>query len=131
MPEDIFPILNNFFTKEQSARNMPLRNNGYMIIKFLSLYPVTFNVADKANKLSTKIPEWAVNYFLFYSIPRQRVPRATYPKSTAKEKQWDKILMAKVMQVFNCGMDHAGQILNILSGIDKNIIETFGVETKK
>jgi len=130
MATELFEAIENFFTKRDPVTTATDFKEIYMAIKFLSLHPSSFSAAVEANRLSTKIPNWATNCFLFYSIPKGKQPRIAYPKSE-KENIWPKELIDKVCENFQCAPHHACQIIEILNKIDPLIIESMGVEVKK
>jgi hypothetical protein len=101
-----------------------------MAIKFLSLYPGAFVVADEANRLMAKIPPWATNMYLFYSIDKQRPPRIAYPKKETPKKSFPKEMLSKIMGKFCCTEEEAFQTLCILEKINPLLLEALGIDTK-
>jgi hypothetical protein len=129
MSTDLFEFIENCFTKDEPVLPDTGFKDIYMAIKFLSLYPGTFIIAQEANRFATKIPNWAVACYLYHSIPKGRPPKFAYPK--APEREWPKEILSAVIKNFNCSPDHAGQIIAILNKKDPAIIESMGVEVKK
>jgi hypothetical protein len=128
MPLDLFGFIENLFSKKQFIDSREPYKETYMAIKFLSLYPGTFIIAAVANRLSSKIPAWATNVFLFNTIKKQRPPHFQYPKAEEKEKQkWPKEAIQKICNKFCCSEEHAIQILQILSMKDHQILESLGI----
>lgn len=127
MPTELFPFLENLFTKREPITSKTQFKETFMAIKFLSLYPGSFSLAVKANCLMMKLPDWAINSFLFQLTPKQRPPRLHYPKGAEKQKTWPKEALHKIIQKYCCSEDHAVQILNILSLKDDKILETIGI----
>lgn len=130
MTTELFPFIENAFTKGELITSKTDFKEIYMAIKFLSLHPGSFFAAEEANRLSTKLPNWATACYLFYSTPKARAPKITYPKS-AKDKQWPKELLEVIMKNFYCPEHHAIQIASILNKKDPSIIASMGVEVKK
>ena len=128
MQEDIFQFIENCFTKYNKVDSSVQLKNIYMVNKFLSLNMGTFYMADKANRLASRLPSWAVACYLHYSIDKKRnPPKIVYPKKLIESK-WPKELLTKIGTVFNCSFKHAEQIIMILSRTDENFAQQFGIE---
>lgn len=130
MATELFEAIENFFTKREPVTVISDFKDIYMAVKFLSLHPASFFEAAEANRLSTKIPNWATSCYLFHTIPKGRQPRINYPKKDS-EKLWPKELIEAVCNHFHCKEHHANQIIGILNKQDPSIIESLGVEVKK
>ena len=129
MQLDLFQFINNLFDKKVNIDSRNPFKETYMTIKFLSLYPGTFTIANLANRLSRKIPIWATNCFLFYTVPKQKPPRIHYPKG--EEKENDSLppeATNKICQRFCCSAEHAKQILKILKKDSPDILLSLGVD---
>jgi len=127
MATELFPFLENLFRKSQVIDSKYDFKETYMAIKFLSLYPGTSDLANEANRLSCKLPGWAVNMFLFFSIPKQKPPHFQYPKKEESQKKWPKEAILKIAQKYCCSTEHAIQYLNILEKKDPGILESLGI----
>lgn len=127
MPVDLFQFINNLFSKKETVTSRTEFKETYMTIRFLSLYPKTFFLAKKANELSSKIPNWATNLFLFHTIKKQDPPWIKYPKGAESQKQWPKEAIDKIMKKLCCSQEHAIQTLNILSSKDSDLLESLGI----
>lgn len=129
MPKDIFQFIKNAFEKAEPVPTSGEGTETFMVIKYLSLYPGSFRTAEKANRLASKLPNWALNCFLHYNTPPvKRAPFIKYPK---KEKEPnDKALnevLAKIGQHYCCSKEHARQILTILSE-ERDVYAAFGIK---
>ena len=127
---ELFPFLENLFNKRKFIDSKESFKEQYMAIKFLSLYPGTFSLAAEANRLSSKVPGWAVNALLFHSIKKQRPPRFQYPKGEEKTKTWPKEAVQKIARHLCCSEAHAIQTINIISQQNVNILESLGLSAE-
>ena len=130
MAEDLFEFLNNLFSKGTKVDSNTNFKDQYMAVKFLSLYPGAFLVAEEANRLMGKMPGSATNLFLFHSIGKQRPPRITYPKKDVEEKRFPKEMIHKMASRLCCSEQEAIQTLQILEKIDPLLLEDLGVDMK-
>jgi hypothetical protein len=129
MAQDLFEFIENLFIKKTIVTSKNDFREQYMAVKFLSLSPVTFIVADEANRLMAKIPPWATNMYLFVNAPHRRPPKMAYPKKgDPTEKTYPKEVLEKVANKYCCTIDNATQILKILNKQDPTLLEAFGVE---
>lgn len=124
---ELFEFIENLFTKAQIVDSSVPFKETYMAVKFLSLYPGTFDISIEANRLLTKCPNWVVNVFLFHSIKKQKTPRFHYPKKEDTQKKWPKEAIQKISRKFCCSEFHSVQILNILSLKHDKILEDLGI----
>ena len=130
MAKTLFEHIENFFTKGEPFTVETDFKEAFMSIKFLSLHPASFSAAEEANRLATKIPQWAVGCYLFNTVPKGRTPHLTIPKNE-KESRWPKELIEAVCNFFYCSPHHAIQTIEILNQIDPKLITRFGVEVKQ
>jgi hypothetical protein len=118
LQENFFLEMKNLFEKNKENASFD-QADIYLLIRYLSFYPATMGIADKANMYATGLPAENLGQYLFYSIPRRtNAPFISIVKQTKKDTA--DTLLKKVMGVFYCGKYHAEQILSIyeLGGID-------------
>lgn len=128
MQRDLFSFIENLFTKQEMVTTETKFKDVFMAIKFLSLYPATFAAATEANRLSTKIPNWAVSCFLFGYIEKDRKPKFIYPKAENKSK-FQEIVVKEIAAKFCCSKVHAEQIALILQKENPTLIKM--IEAKR
>lgn len=132
MAQELFEFIENLFIKKVAVNSKNDFREQYMTIKFLSLYPGTFIVADEANRLMTKIPPWATNIYLFVNTPHKRPPKMVYPKKgECAEKTYPKEILGKLANKYCCTEENAVQILKILDRQDPSLLEVFGIELER
>ena len=122
MGENLFDFIENLFVKREPVNSQTVFKEQYMTIKFLSLYPGTFFIAEEANRLMTGIPGWGVNCFLFANIQKGKPPRFEYPKKQ-QQKTLDKKVISKLCEHFCCGEQNAIEIASILEREDPSALE--------
>lgn len=113
----LFEFVKNLFTKEEKIDSSVNFKEGFMVNRFLSMVPEGFIAASESNKYLSRLPEWAVNSFLFHSIEkRKNAPWINFIKAESTRGK----LLDKISKHFNCSAKTALQIKAIFEkqGVD-------------
>ena len=126
---DLFEVINNMFTKEESVNSTTEFKESYMTNRFLSMLPDTFLVAVEANRLSRNLPQWATGAYIFNSIPKhKRAPRMNYIRRPLQYAHQE--ALKKIGQFFCCDINKAFQIKKILEVNEIDTHKMFGLKKK-
>jgi hypothetical protein len=132
---DLFTYIGYFFNKN----NLPEeeleegRKTLFMALRFMSMHKNSLSCSMRANIYHRKLPKWAVEKFIYYTLKRQNAPRISYiknPSKKTKNNKQEEIIIDKFMDYLHCNDYHAIQTMQLLEEQGVNVYEMFGQKEK-
>jgi hypothetical protein len=110
---DIFSSLKNIFEKKELPPIDGKGQDGFMITRYLSMYPPTILDAIDCSRYLGKISNTLYNRLLYFVIEKEKPPFIRYIKKK-KGVKIDKKLQAKICEYYCCNEHHANEIVEVL-----------------
>jgi len=120
----MFNKIKNIFEKNELPDINKKSNDVFMINRFLSMTPESFFESQKSNEFNGKIPSWASELLLYYTVEKQHAPRISYIKKKASKV--DKKLLKLVCDSFHCSNNQGEEVIEIFKLKKINIKNIFG-----
>ncbi len=124
--------INNLYEKNQLiCSDSEQAGSLFQICRFLSYTQFGFFSANEATRFARKLPDWAVQCYLYNSVPKMgRAPWIGKMKK-AKEEKTNPVLLSKLGHALCCSAKHAEQTIEIFERAGRDPYVIFGLKRGK
>jgi len=126
---EFFDYIKNLFTKGEEITSTSEYPNMWMVNRFISGSPISFEIAQELNLYLSRLPDWAAAMFLYRTIPKtERAPWLVYSKKQVLP--YPEELIAKISGCLNCSTISAIQYISLLENSGVDTYQLFGLKRK-
>lgn len=126
---EFFDYIKNLYTKDIELTSTSQHANMWMVNRFASGSPVSFELAQELNLRLSRIPDWVAGMYLYRAILKQmNAPWLKYNKK--KALPYPEELISKISEAFCCNTLTAVQYIALLEKEGEDPYKFFGLKRK-